>query len=123
MNGKPIECKVTICGETETGKTCLMQRLINNQFFDSGHSTIGKNTQSMIIELSGGVRINFIISDTAGQEQFRSLNRIYFNLADIVILVYSIDNRRTFEEIKKYWINNIRNYGKKNPSIYTLLPF
>lgn len=66
MNMNSIECEVSICGETNTGKTCLMKRLINDQFFDSGNSTIAKDTQSKIIELSEGVRIHFNISDTAG---------------------------------------------------------
>lgn len=66
MNENSIECNVTICGDTNTGKTCLMKRLINDQFFDSGNSTIVTEIQSKTIELSEGVRIHFNISDTAG---------------------------------------------------------
>ena len=123
MNTNSIKCKITICGETETGKTCLINRLIDDYFEDSNETTLVATTKSTTFELSEEeVQINFSIFDTAGQEKFRSVNRIFFQDADIVILVYSIDNKKSFEEIQHYWLNNIRNYGKKDPSIfYTLL--
>ena len=108
-----IECEVSICGETGTGKTCLRRRLIDDDFENSNESTVVATIKSKTIELSEGVHINFSIVDTPGQEKFRALNRVFFQRVDIVILVYNITNRSSFEEIQKYWLNYIRNYGKK----------
>ena len=45
--------------------------------------------------------------DTAGQEIYRSLNHIFYRDAKIVLLVYDITNRRSFEEMKTYWFRQV----------------
>ena len=42
--------------------------------------------------------------DTAGQEAYRSLNKIFIKNAKVVIFVYAIDNEQSFKELK-YWID------------------
>ena len=80
MNGKSIKCKVTICGETQAGKTCLMKRLIYDYFDDCIGTTMVGDIKSTTFELSEEVQINFTISDTAGQVVFRSTNRIFLSV-------------------------------------------
>ena len=41
--------------------------------------------------------------DTAGQEAYRSLNKIFIKNAKVVMFVYAIDNEQSFNELK-YWI-------------------
>ena len=59
----------------------------------------------------------FDIWDTAGQEKYRSINKIFYKDAAIVIMVYDISERRSFDEIKDYWINQVNNMCNKNPII------
>jgi ABC-type antimicrobial peptide transport system permease subunit len=51
--------------------------------------------------------------DTIGQEKYRSFTNLFFKNANIVILVYDITNKKSFEEIKNYWyketLDNITN--------------
>ena len=54
------------------------------------------------------------IWDTAGQEKFYSLNRIFYKGAQIAILVYDITDRDSFEKIKSFWYNEIINYSHHN---------
>ena len=45
--------------------------------------------------------------DTAGQEKFRSINKIFIKESKIVIFVYDIIRRSTFEEIP-WWVNYVK---------------
>ena len=44
--------------------------------------------------------------DTAGQELYRSMGIMYYNNADAAILVYSIDDVKSFESLE-YWIKEL----------------
>ena len=57
--------------------------------------------------------IKFEIWDTAGQERFRSLAKVFYKNAAVCILVYDITRRNSFEELKKYWVNEIKENTKK----------
>ena len=60
--------------------------------------------------------IKFEIWDTAGQEKFRSLAKVFYKNASVCILVYDITRRESFEELEKFWINEIRNNVSSNVS-------
>jgi small GTP-binding protein len=45
--------------------------------------------------------------DTAGQEKFKSLTRMYYQDAQAAILVYDITYQESFESVKK-WIMELR---------------
>lgn len=59
-------------------------------------------------QLSDGTFINCMILDTAGQEKFDSLNLTYYKKADAVLLVYDISQKSSFEKIKKYYVEQIK---------------
>ena len=52
--------------------------------------------------------IKFNIWDTAGQERFRSIGKIFYKDANAAILVYDITNKESFDEIEKYWYEEIK---------------
>jgi small GTP-binding protein len=49
------------------------------------------------------------IWDTAGQETYRSINKIFYKEAKIVIFVYDITNIKSFKEIGSYWLHEVKN--------------
>ncbi len=53
--------------------------------------------------------IKFEIWDTAGQERFRSLAKVFYKNAAICVLVYDITRKETFEELEKFWVEEIKN--------------
>ena len=53
-------------------------------------------------------KIKFEIWDTAGQEKYRSLAKVFYNNASVCIMVYDIANRKSFEELKGFWADNVR---------------
>lgn len=58
------------------------------------------------------------IWDTAGQEKYRSLTKIFYKDASVAIMVYDITRKDSFEEIKKYWVNQLNENASKKISIY-----
>ena len=60
------------------------------------------------------------IHDTSGMEKFRSLYTKYYNLADGVLLVYDISDRKSFEEIQNYFLKEIREKCKNDIKVILL---
>ena len=111
-------CKVVLLGESGVGKTCIIARFINNTFEENLISTTGASYagKTMTFDEYEGKSIKFEIWDTAGQEKYRSLTKIFYKDAGAAILVYDITRKESFEEIQKYWINQIKDFAPKNIS-------
>ena len=58
--------------------------------------------------------------DTAGQERFKSINTSYYRKADCCLLVYDISNKYSFDQLKDYFIETIKEKCKKNIQIILL---
>ena len=110
--------KVVLLGESGVGKTCIIARFINNTFEENLISTTGASYagKTMTFDEYQGKSIKFEIWDTAGQEKYRSLTKIFYKDAGVAILVYDITRKESFEEIKKYWYNKIKEFATKNIS-------
>ena len=111
-------CKVVLLGESGVGKTCIIARFINNTFEDNLISTTGASYagKTMTFDEFGGKSIKFEIWDTAGQEKYRSLTKIFYKDAGAAILVYDITRKESFDELQKYWLNQIKDYAPKDIS-------
>ena len=103
----PIEIKVVLLGNTGVGKSCIVSRFVKNTFDSNMPSTLGGMFLSKMICLGPNCELQFNIWDTAGQEKYRSMASMYYKDADIAILVYSIDNRKSFESVN-FWINELK---------------
>lgn len=101
--------KAIILGETQVGKTALINRIKDNKFETGYISTSAPSQNEISLEIKEET-IKITFWDTAGQEKFRSLNKLFYKNAEIVLLVYSIDNRTSFEELKNYWYNEVQTF-------------
>ena len=71
-------------------------------------------------QLCDGSIINCMVYDTAGQERFNSLNLTYYKKADAILLVYDISDKRSFDRIKNYYAQEIKDCCKKDIPILLL---
>ena len=110
--------KVVLLGESGVGKTCIIARFINNTFEENLISTTGASYagKTMTFDEYQGKSIKFEIWDTAGQEKYRSLTKIFYKDAAVAILVYDITRKESYDEIQKYWYNQIKEFAPKNIS-------
>ena len=54
------------------------------------------------------------IWDTAGQEKYRSMGKMFYKDAYIVLFVYDITNIGSFTELKNVWYKELMNTGEKH---------
>ena len=104
----PGENKVVLVGESGVGKTCILDQYIRKKFTEGQFPTLAAQFCRKNFKLSDGRSITLDIWDTAGQEKFRSLNRIFYKNAKAVVLVYDITDKKSFDEIKNYWYDQIK---------------
>ena len=62
------------------------------------------------------LNIDFEIWDTTGLKEYRVTQKLYFKNATVCILIYDITRRTSFEELQKFWINEIKSNSPQNVS-------
>jgi len=101
-----IEVKAILIGGHYVGKTSLINVTIGLKFDTNLKPTI----------TSSYVEKEFIINqkkylvklwDTAGMERYRTLNKLFYKNADIVIFVYDITRKDSFDELN-FWTSEIK---------------
>ena len=109
MSNKNEEAlKIVLIGESSVGKTSIITQFIENTFQDKLQSTVMSTFSSKIIrceDLNKSLKLD--IWDTAGQERYRSVTKMFYKDADVALLVYDITNKKSFEELKNYWVNQV----------------
>ena len=95
--------KTVLVGESGVGKTSIISRFITDSFDPEVLSSSSAQFISKTIKITDEKSIKFDIWDTAGQEKFRSLAKIFYKDAKIIIYVYDITDKKSFDEIKNYW--------------------
>lgn len=105
--------KAIVLGESNVGKTALIRRIERDDFEGTKISTAGPKANFINIDINGQT-IKLTLWDTAGQEKFRSLNKLYYKGAEIEFLVYSILDKKSFEELKNYWYKEVQTSCKAN---------
>ena len=98
--------KIILIGESGVGKTNLINVFFGKEF---NINTVSTSTSYFF---EGKYRYNnnnyfYNIWDTAGQEQYRSLNKLFIKDAKIVLCVYSINSAESFDQME-FWINYVK---------------
>ena len=93
---------------------------MNDNFTIGLVATIGIDNEFQCVQLTDGSIIKLRVLDTAGQEIYNSINENYYKDADGCLLVYDITNNDSFERIKDYYIQKIKEKCKKNIKIVLL---
>jgi small GTP-binding protein len=107
------DCKITLVGDSGVGKTSIIGRYVTGIFMQEISSTAGLNYSHKFYEKNGKKLLNLNLWDTAGQEKFRSLGKNFYKDSYIVLIIYDISNKESFENIKEIWYPDIEYYGEK----------
>ena len=93
--------KIILVGDSGTGKTNLIMIGAGFEFNSNSLSTTSCSyIQKTIIKDDKEYKVN--MWDTIGQEKYRSLTKIFLKDAKIVILVYDITKRESFDSLP-FW--------------------
>ena len=107
-----INIKVAIIGSCGVGKSSIINRFIRNEFNEEITSTVGANYSKKELKIDNK-NVILDIWDTAGQEKFHSMGRHFYKNSHIIIIIYDMTNKNTFEDIKNHWFNDILEHADK----------
>ena len=109
--------KVVLLGESGVGKTCIINKFTTGFFDRETISNLSAQFISKTMELKEiSKTIKFDIWDTAGQEKYRSLAKIFYKDAKVICLCYDITNKKSFTELRDYWYEqNVKDNAQENP--------
>ncbi|KAL7715584.1 Ras-related protein Rab11A [Entamoeba marina] len=112
--------KCVFIGDYGCGKTSFVEMIINNTKKDGSEKlyctfpikTVSIDRKTYKLE----------IWDTAGQEKYNVISRLYYREAVVCFLMYDITNKHSFNHIEKWYNETISGIGESNhPLIYILI--
>ena len=107
LNPEIPKYKLIFLGDQSVGKSCILNRFLNDTFIEDYQATIGLDFQSKNVQIDNQ-DIHLLLYDTAGQEKFRSLIPMYTRDANIILLVYDISNKDSFVNLSQ-WLKDLTN--------------
>ena len=110
--------KLIFLGDQGTGKSSILNRFVDDKFDETYQATIGLDFQSKNIQIDNQ-DIHLLLYDTAGQEKFRSLIPMYIRESQIVLFVYDITRKDSFNSIPK-WFSDVLDI-KSNEAVFVLI--
>ena len=113
---KLFEAHIVTLGNGQVGKTSIILRYIDDTFSLNYLSTIGIDSKIKKINMPNGEQIKVKISDTAGQERFKSIASNYLKKANGILLVYDITCHESFVDINK-WLEEINKEENTKPMV------
>ena len=105
---------ISLFGETNVGKTCLVGVFLGLEFQEEHLSTVGIEKNNSVIELETGETIKLKLWDTAGQERFRCISVNTLKNSQGAIVVFDLTNKESFERVTE-WLKQIRDFSTRLP--------
>ncbi|XP_067110383.1 ras-related protein Rab-19-like isoform X2 [Osmerus mordax] len=102
--------KIILIGDSNVGKTCVVQSFKSGSFSAKQQNTIGVDFTVRTLDIEGK-RVK--VWDTAGQERFRTITQSYYRSAHGAMIAYDITRRGTFDSVP-HWIREVELYGAAN---------
>lgn len=112
--------KVIILGDSGVGKTSLMNQYVQKKFTKEYKATIGADFLTKEIEIDDKT-VTMQIWDTAGQERFQSLGVAFYRGADCCVLVYDVNNARSFDDLDNWRDEFLIQAGPQDPENFPFM--
>eukprot|EP01095_Lingulamoeba_sp_RSL-Kostka_P011414 TRINITY_DN431_c0_g1_i1.p1 TRINITY_DN431_c0_g1~~TRINITY_DN431_c0_g1_i1.p1 ORF type:complete len:343 (-),score=80.99 TRINITY_DN431_c0_g1_i1:83-1111(-) len=104
--------KIILLGDSNVGKTSILNRFIKDKFNNVNKPTIGVEFACKSVNINGRI-VKAQIWDTAGQEKYNSLISAYFRGANGAVVCYDVTSENSFNNTEK-WLDNIREYVEED---------
>ena len=110
-----VNLKAVLLGGSKVGKTSIILRFVSNSFKTELDKTIKTVYSAKTIDLENeGKSVLFELWDTPSQEVYKTVDKDFYKNVNIIILVYDLNNKETYDEIKNYWIIEAKKYSDEN---------
>ena len=95
------EIKVILVGNIHVGKTSIINKTMGYTFDENLLSTTAASYVTKTIKIDQTeYKVN--IWDTMGKEKFRAINKLFYRNSKIVLFVYDITDKESFEGLRTY---------------------
>ncbi|KAH0789765.1 small GTP-binding protein [Histomonas meleagridis] len=101
-----INGRVVFIGDSNVGKTSLLQKYINGPYQKDPSPTIGAVFHTKEVKFKNK-QIILQIWDTAGQEEYRSIGPIYYRNSNAAIAVFDLTKKESLKSLEG-WIKAFR---------------
>ncbi|MEM4734539.1 MAG: Rab family GTPase [Candidatus Thorarchaeota archaeon] len=108
--------KAVLIGDGAVGKTSIRRNYLGEDFMDGHIATIGVDLATKRVLYNKEV-VKFIIWDLAGQPTFEKVRGHYYQGANGILLVYSVVDRRSFDNASKWLVEAYRNMKRLVPTV------
>ena len=110
--------KIIVIGNSGVGKSCLTLKATKDIFQENFTSTMGFQFYSFHVKINKKI-FKLQIWDTCGQEIYRSLITNFYRTAALAIIVYSVTDKKSFEETE-IWLKQVKTYADPNCKIFLI---
>ena len=107
-----VPIKIIMVGSIDVGKTTLVAKYATGKVPGKKESTKNASYVEKIKKVNG-IKFDINLWDTAGQEKYKSLTKLFIKDSKIAILVYSIDNEQSFNDLDD-WLKLIKSANEDN---------
>ena len=97
--------KILLIGDSFAGKTSLLLKYCDGEFYENHMATIGVEFKDKIIKFNEK-NIKLQIWDTSGQERFHSITQNFYRNADGILFVFDVTNKNSFDHMKKWLLDS-----------------
>ena len=113
---EPVSIKVVLLGESKVDKTSIISQFTAHKFNPRCETSISAQFISKKVKFPNlGQSIEFNIWDIVSQDKYHLLAKIFYKDAKVIIFIYDINNKRSFEELKNYWYEEVKKNVDGNP--------
>ncbi|KAG4068465.1 hypothetical protein HA402_004805 [Bradysia odoriphaga] len=109
------DVKVVMVGPAKCGKTALVQRFVNDTFYDS-YTPTGFEKYSTRCKI-GEFSVDFSIWDTSGSGAYDTIRPLAYQDANVFLLCFNIGDPESLDLAVNKWYLEIRNHCASAPVI------
>lgn len=110
--------KVVFIGDTGVGKTSIIKKKQNRTFTLSAEPTVGVGTTSIIVDFEDN-KVDLSVCDTAGQEKYSNVVKVFFRNTIVAVTVASCTDHESIKNIKK-WIEALKE-NTEDPAVVVVV--
>lgn len=122
LEKEPEPIWVFVAGEPFVGKSHFIQHLAlgDEQYKKADIQSVTSAPETEFIEdyelPAEAAKVQVRLLDTPGQTRFDAIMPMYLRLAEVVVLVFALDKRKTFESLRTRWPIN-KEHCTRNPVV------
>jgi len=112
MSEEELPVKLVMVGDSGVGKSCLLDKFLDDKSTNNFISTIGVDIRSRELRVKNKL-VKVQVWDTGGQQRYRPVLASCYKGALGVIMVFDVTNRVSFNNIKQ-WIVEVEEFSQSN---------